>query len=138
MCTVEAGRSSDRYGGGATTGSTPAAGRSTEMEELVAHRRQIDGDGGARFAGVSGIGGKWGRQEENGRDSRGAGTLYHHSYSSYIVHQMISIENGFKHTIRANEKSVIIHMDEGTTTGYNGIISCIVVTMERNIVIWLF
>ena len=51
---------------------------------------------------------------------------------------MISIENGFKHTIRANEKSVIIHTDEGTTTGYNGIISCIVVTMERNIVIWLF
>ena len=103
----------------------PAAGRSTEMEELVSLASQeLEGNGGGR--------------EENGRDSRGAGTLYHHSYSSYIVHQMISIENGFKHTIRANEKSVIIHMDEGTTTGYNGIISCIVVTMERNIVIWLF
>ena len=35
MCTIGAGRSSDRYGGGATTGLTPAAGRSTEMEELV-------------------------------------------------------------------------------------------------------
>ena len=103
----------------------PIAGRSTEKEELVSLASQeLEENGGGR--------------EENSRDSRGAGTLYHHSYSSYIVHQMISIENGFKHTIRANEKSVIIHMDEGTTTGYNGIISCIVVTMERNIVIWLF
>jgi len=68
MCTVGAGRSSDRYGGGATTGSTPAAGRSTEMEELVAHCQQIDRDGGARFAGVSGIGGEWGRQ---GRERQG-------------------------------------------------------------------
>ena len=105
--------------------SLPTASRSTETEELVSLAcQELEGNGGGR--------------EENGRDSRGAGILYHHSYSSYIVHQMISIENGFKHTIRANEKSVIIHMDEGTTTGYNGIISCIVVTMERNIVIWLF
>ena len=100
--------------------SLPTAGKSTETEELVSLASQeLEGNGGGR--------------EENGRDSRGARTLYHHSYSSYIVHQMISIENGFKHTIRAYEKSVIIHMDEGTTTGYNGIISCIVVTMEINI-----
>jgi hypothetical protein len=84
MCTVGVGQSSDRYGGRATTRST-TTGRSTEMEELVSLASQeLDRNG---------VG--WG---ETGRDSRGAETLYHHSYSPYIVHQMISTENCFIHT----------------------------------------